>query len=103
MILNEHQLRLWNKMLKSIESFRKGKLQYFDLVGELEGALYAGEFKDEELIKKWYDSWGPLEILNATKGNNITIEEADKYLSAMETFLKGTFPTSNYFDEANKE
>lgn len=88
MQFNEHQSRLWSRMLKYIEDFRKGNLQYFDLVGELEGALYAGEFKDEELIKQWYDYWGPLEILNATKGNSVTLEDADKYLSAMEMFLK---------------
>ena len=88
MLFNEHQSRLWSRMLKSIEDFRTGKLQYFDLVGELEGALYAGEFKDEELIKKWYDFWGPLEIVNATKGNSVTIEDANKYLSDMEAFLK---------------
>ncbi|WP_379092762.1 hypothetical protein [Pedobacter sp. UC225_65] len=87
--MNEHQSRLWNRMLKSINDFREGNLHYFDLIGELEGALHAGEFKDQELIEQWYEYWAPLEILNATKGDSVTIENADKYLLEMEVFLKG--------------
>jgi len=88
MLFNEHQSKLWNSMLKFINDFRKGELGYFDLVGKLEGALYAGEFKDEELIKQWYNFWTPLEIWNATKGNSVTIEEVDQGLYDMESFLK---------------
>jgi hypothetical protein len=88
MIFNEHQLRLWSNMLKAIEKYRKGGLQYFDVVGELEGALDAGSFKDTDLIERWYSFWIPLEILRAQKGNSVTIEEAEEYLLAMESFLK---------------
>ena len=75
-------------MLNSIEGFRKGELQYYDFVGELEGALDAGEFQDKELVNKWYDYWTPLEILRAQKGNNVSIKEVEEYLSEMESFLK---------------
>ena len=78
-------------MLKSIENFREGKLDYFALVGALEGALDAGEFKNQSLIEKWYNLWTPLEILRAKKVNNVTIEEAEKYLFDMESFLKSIF------------
>lgn len=88
MQFNKHQLRLWNSMIQSIEDFRKGKLQYYDFVGELEGALDAGEFQDKNLVELWYDFWTPLESLRAQKGNNVTIEEANKYLSDMEMFLR---------------
>ncbi|MGJ1421053.1 hypothetical protein ACR79T_15640 [Sphingobacterium spiritivorum] len=88
MQFSKHQSRLWRKMIGSIADFRSGKITFFDLVSELEGALYAGEFKDEDLIKKWYDFWTPLEILNATKGNSVTLEDADKYLLQMELFLE---------------
>lgn len=88
MQFNEHQSRLWNSMIQSIEDFRKGKLQYYDFVGELEGALDAGEFQDKNLVEQWYDIWTPLESLRAQKGNNVTIEEANKYLSDMEMFLR---------------
>lgn len=91
MQFNEHQSRLWHSMIQSIEDFRKGKSQYYDFVGELEGALDAGDFQDKDLIEQWYDFWIPLESLRAQKGNNITIEEANKYLSDMETFLRSRF------------
>ena len=87
MQLNEQQNRLWQSMLSIIDDFRKGKIKYSDVVSKLEGALDAGEFKNETLIRQWYDYWTPLEILNATKGDNTSIEDADKYLSAMELFL----------------
>ncbi len=89
MPFNEYQSRLWSGMLKSIERFRKGELQYYDFVGELEGSLDAGDFQDSELVKQWYDLWTPLEILRAQKGNNVTIEDANKYLSDIESFIKG--------------
>ena len=88
MCFNEHQTRLWRNMISLIEDFRKGKIQYSNVVYGLEGALNAGDFKDEILIKRWYDFWTPLEILFATKGDSTSIEDADKYLSAMKVFLK---------------
>ncbi|MEM7382785.1 MAG: hypothetical protein AAF400_00405 [Bacteroidota bacterium] len=88
MKFNEHQSRLWGNMIRAIEDFRKEKIQYFDLVYGLESALYAGEFKDQNLIKQWYDYWTPLEILAATKGNNVLPEDINEDLKLMESFLK---------------
>jgi hypothetical protein len=90
MIFNEQQLRFWNNMISTIEDFRKEKIQYATLVYSLEAMLDAGEYKNETLIKQWYDYWTPLEIISATKGNNVTVEEVNKYLSSMETFLRNT-------------
>ena len=99
MQFNEHQNRLWRNMISVIEDFRKGKIQYSDTVSKLEGALDAGEFKNETLIGQWYDYWTPLEILNATKGDSTTIEDADKYLLAMELFLNNQTGFCNQEDE----
>jgi hypothetical protein len=88
MIFNEIQLKLWSEMIQNIKSFRRGNIQYSDLVYELEGALDAGEYKDVSLNKEWFKYWIPLEILSAQKGNNTTICEADKNLQAMENFLQ---------------
>jgi hypothetical protein len=54
----------------------------------LEGALDAGEFQNKDLVEQWYDLWTPLEILGALKGNSVSVEDADEYLSAMESFLR---------------
>jgi hypothetical protein len=86
--LNEHQSRLWRRMLQSIEDFRQGNLKYYDFVGILEGALDAGEFREKGLVEKWYDFWTPLESVRAQKGNSVTVGEVSKYVSAMEAFLK---------------
>ena len=88
MEFNDIQLKFWLDILKLIEDFRKGEISYEDLVFGLEGCLDMGEYKNEALIYQWYDYWTPLEILSATKGNNATLEEGDKYISNMEAFLK---------------
>ena len=88
MKFNALQKRLWIDMLKSIESYRKGELCYSDFIYGLEGSLDAGEYQDKEIIEQWYNFWTPLEILSATKGDSTTTEDADKYLSEMEMFLK---------------
>ena len=88
MEFKELQKRLWANMLISTESYRKGELRYSDFVYGLEGSLDVGEYQDKELIEQWYNLWTPLEILSATKGDSTTVEDADKYLLEMETFLK---------------
>ncbi len=88
MDFDEIQLKFWQNMLRLIRDFRKGVISYRDFVYGLEGCLDMGEYKDEKLIHQWYDYWTPLEILSATKGNNVTLEDADKYISDMEAFLK---------------
>lgn len=85
--MNEHQHRLWLRMLEMIESYREGAISFSDLVGELEGALDAGEFKNGELIDRFYDFWGPLEITSAVKGQNATHEEVARDVEAMQNFL----------------
>lgn len=95
MQFNEHQSRLWRDMIIAIEDFRKGKIQYSALVYRLEGSIDAGEFKNEILVGQWYDYWTPLEILSATKGDSTTTEDADKYLLAMELFLKSRIDFCN--------
>ena len=90
MLFNKYQLDLWCSMIKSIERYRKGELSYYDFVGELEGAIDAGEFQYKELIEQWYDLWTPLEILRAQNGNDVSLKDSDRYLSEMETFLKNT-------------
>lgn len=54
----------------------------------LEGALDAGKFNNEKIVKQWYDYWTPLENWSATKGNSVTVEEANSDLSDMVSFLK---------------
>lgn len=92
MKFNEHQVKLWANMLYLIDKYRRGELYYSDLVYELEGCLDAGEFQDMELIGQWYEYWTPLEILSASKGDNVTIEDVNCRLMAMEIFIKGRCP-----------
>jgi hypothetical protein len=75
-------------MIDSIQAYLEGKNKDFSgLVGALEGALDAGEFRDGELVTRWYDFWTPLETRRAVEGNNITRSEAIKELESMKRFL----------------
>jgi hypothetical protein len=100
MEFNKIQTRMWAQMIKSIERYRKGELNYTDLIYGLEGSLDAGEYQDKELIGQWYDYWTPLEILSADKGDSTTIEEVINYLSEMEVFLKSKY---NFRFQEDKE
>jgi hypothetical protein len=75
-------------MLQLIEEFRSGKLKYYEFVGALEGTLDAGEFRDKDLVERWYDFWTPLEIVRAENGNSVLVEDVEKYVSAMEAYLE---------------
>jgi hypothetical protein len=86
--MSEHQRRLWMSMIDKIQSYVEGKNNDFHgLVGELEGALDAGEFRNEELIKGWYDVWTPLEIRRSIEGNNVKRIEAIQELETMKKYL----------------
>jgi hypothetical protein len=85
--MNEHQHRLWLSMLEMIESYWKGVKSFPQLVGNLEGALDAGEFRDQALVEQFYNFWQPLEITNAVRGNEVAYEEVARDVEAMQNFL----------------
>ena len=85
--MDEHQHRLWLRMLKTIERYREAAISLPQLVGELEGAFDAGEFRNAALAERFYDLWQPLEITNAVKGNTVTYQEIVRDVEAMQNFL----------------
>lgn len=86
--MTDHQQRLWQNMIDSIQSYLDGKTKdFYNLVGKLEGALDASDIKDDVLINKWYDFWTPLEIRRTIEGNNINKQKAIEELIRMKEFL----------------
>lgn len=63
--MDDHQLRLWGQMLRAVEDYRVGRKDFPSLVGELQGAMDAGDFRDYSLVKEWYALWTPLETYSA--------------------------------------
>ncbi len=92
-IFNDHQYRLWRGMLQTILDYRAGKIRYSEMVGNLEGALDAGEFQDMNLRGRWYDLWTPLEIARATGATNLQGSET-RYVSEMQKFLEEVLDTA---------
>ena len=62
--MNDHQTRLWSSMIDRVDEYLIRGAGFAELVGMLEGALQAGEFK-EELERQFYDYWTPLEVVRA--------------------------------------
>jgi|GEM_PF-960986 len=85
--MNEHQHRVWLRMIEMIESYHKGAVSFPQLVGDLQGALDAGEFQDSGLIEQFYDLWQPLEITNAVRGDAVTYEEVAENVESLQRFL----------------
>jgi len=86
--MNDHKKRLLNDMKKSIDDYRHGNLPYAVMVGNLEGALDAGEFKDKGFLASWYTHWTPLEICNATGGNATQLSDCEDILCAFTDFIE---------------
>src|SRR5258708_7849057 len=87
---NEHQLRLWNHMVRLVDAYIKEEIEFHSLVGSLEGALDAGEFKNNELTRQWRKFWGSLENYNAVmldKGEKPKKEYIIEKVEAMRKFL----------------
>ena len=77
-------------MIRLLEDYSNDKETFSHVVGALESALDAGEFKDDDLMSKWYEYWEPLEIYNAVmldKGEKPKKEDILKKVEAMHTFL----------------
>lgn len=86
--MNEHQRRLWQRMIDLIQNYIDGQDKDFcGIVGVLEGALDASEIEDISLIEQWYDYWTPLEVRRAVEGNNVNKFNALDELNKMKTFL----------------
>lgn len=76
-------------MLESINDYRQNRITFSKFVGCLENSLIAGDYSEtENLFIQWYDYWTPLEISKATKGDEVSIQEVDVYLSALQNFLE---------------
>ena len=71
----EHQSRLLCDMLEAMDTFRMGGMSFGQMVGSLEGALDAGEFRDRDFIRTWYELWSPLEVIHAVRRYEMSTRE----------------------------
>ena len=86
--MNEHQKRVWKTMIASIDAYRSTRTGFHKMVGDLEGGLDAGEFRDKQLIRGFYDLWGDLELARALDGDAARYAEVAEPLDTMERFLR---------------
>lgn len=88
MHLTHYQVNLLHEMLRSIQDFKNGQILFSNLTDSLQGTFYAIEFQNESLINQWHDKWNPLEILSAVKGDDVSLNEVQRDLIALEIFIR---------------
>src|SRR2546425_1463289 len=86
--MNDHQKRIWNRMISSLDAYGSSRTGFYKMVGDLEGGLDAGEFRDQTLIREFYDLWEELEIARALDGDAVPFAEVDDKVDAMRRFLR---------------
>jgi hypothetical protein len=86
--MNEVQKRIWQRMISSLDAYQLSRTGFDKMVGDLEGGLDAGEFRDEKLIRDFYDAWENLEIARAIDGDAVPYAEVADDVVAMDRFLR---------------
>lgn len=86
--MNSHQRRLWSDMKRATDEYLAGVRNLPELVGALQGATDAGEFKDRDTLDAFYELWTPLEEYNATHGAAAAKASVQPHVVAMQSFLR---------------
>jgi len=87
--VNSRQRRLWERMINTIDDYKKHAIGFSGMVGALEGGLDAGEFADRELNDAFYEHWRNLEtVRSAAADDTIRYADVSDVVDAMEQFLK---------------
>jgi hypothetical protein len=82
-----HQQRILRKMLELIASYEQSGIILSQLVDELEAAVNAGEFREQDFVRQWYELWAPLEITRAVKHSDATEMDVKNDLKVLRAFL----------------
>jgi hypothetical protein len=86
--VNAHQRRLWERMITVIDEYKVKGTGFSTMVGELEGNLDAGEFRDQALVDEWYRHWTDLEVIRATAGDSAGFRDVSEAVETMQQFLR---------------
>jgi len=62
--MDEHQQRMWGRMLESLDAFDGGDIDLTKLVADLDGLLTAADPHDEQLREDFYVLWIRLQGAN---------------------------------------
>jgi hypothetical protein len=80
-------------MIEATDHYLAQRISLREVVGHLEASLDASEMKDEDLIREFYDYWGPLEVAfacNLETGMPIDEVGIRREVEAMRAFLLRT-------------
>lgn len=87
--MNEHQRRLWERMISSLDDYIARRTGFSRMVDDLEGIIDSGEYRDNVLVDKWYDRWTDLETWRAAaEGSDVQYSDVAAAVQAMHKFLK---------------
>jgi len=85
--MNMRQERLWERMIAAIDEYKANGTGFSTMVGELEGNLDAGEFRNRALVDEWYRYWTDLETIRAVAGDSVGYSDVSEVVDTMHRFL----------------
>jgi hypothetical protein len=57
--VDEHQRRVWTRMIESVDAFRADHFDLRKLVQDLQGLLGAADLHDRHLVNEWWNHEAP--------------------------------------------
>jgi hypothetical protein len=60
--MDDHQRRVWGRMIESIDAYRAGQFDLRKLVVDLQGLLGAVELHDDHLVREWWNHEAPIDM-----------------------------------------
>ena len=88
--MSEFQYRLLEKMVQLLQDFDHGKMSFHVLVSRLEEAIERADFRDQELVRKWYEYFNPIEEAESEAWHEMEDPDYEKvhpYLQKLKDFI----------------
>jgi hypothetical protein len=60
--MDDHQRRVWARMIESVDAYRAGHFDLRKLVVDLQGLLGAADLHDAHLVNEWWDHEAPIDM-----------------------------------------
>jgi hypothetical protein len=99
--VDEHERRVWSRMIASIDAYRAGDLTLAKLVPDLQGLLGAADLHDTRIINEFWDHTAPIDMelelrteAWAPKGS-ASDEHLDRALDAFEVWARSVLDSTD--------
>jgi len=99
--MDEHQRRVWARMVESIDSYRAGRMDLGKLVSDLRGLMGAADLHNESLIHAFWNHEAPIEMELELRtepwapANSASDDELDRAIGAFRAWALDTLASTD--------